>query len=360
MRLMLVAAANSVHTQRWADAFATRGHEVHLVSQHAPAAPLHAAVRLHLLPHLGGLGYLLNRRAARALAERLRPDAVNAHYASGYGTLAPRPGFAPLVLNVWGSDVYEFPDAGPLHRWLLRRNLRRADAVVSTSHAMAERTRQVCPDLGPISVVPFGVDTGLFQPAERPADAPLVIGTVKTLAPKYGIDTLIHAFAILVGSGGLPAARLRIVGGGPERQRLQQLVGSLGLQDRVDLIGPVPHHQVPQELQRLDVYVALSRTNSESFGVAVIEASACGLPVVVSRVGGLPEVVEEGVTGLVVPKEAPEAAAEAISRLARSVELRRSMGLAGRARVLKHYAWPACVDLQLAVIENAIKASRAR
>lgn len=360
MRLMLVAAANSVHTRRWADAFCARGHEVHLVSLHTPAAPYPADVRIHLFPYRGGAGYLLNRSAVRELAVKLRPDAVNAHYASGYGTLAPRLPFSPLVLNVWGSDVYEFPDTSPMHRWLLRRNLQRADAVVSTSHAMAQRTRQVCPALGSISVVPFGVDTERFKPAGARGNCPLVIGTVKTLAPKYGIDTLIHAFAILVGSGNHPGARLRIVGGGPERQRLQQLVDSLGLQDRVDLIGPVPHHQVPEELRRLDIYVALSRTDSESFGVAVIEASACGLPVVVSRVGGLPEVVEEEVTGLVVPKEAPAAAAAALSRLACSAELRRTMGLAGRARVLKQYAWPACVDLQLTVIENAIKAARAR
>lgn len=357
MRLMLVAAANSVHTRRWADAFAARGHEVHLVSQHAPATPFDPAVRVHLFPHRSGTGYLLNRRSVRDLAIRLRPDAVNAHYASGYGTLAPRLDFAPLVLNVWGSDVYEFPDASPMHRWLLRRNLLRADAVVSTSHTMAERTKKVCPALKAISVVPFGVDTDRFIPAAR-AHGPLVIGTVKTLAMKYGIDTLMRAFALLAVEPGLEAARLRIVGGGPEQQPLKELARSLGIRDRIDLIGPVPHDRVPDELRRLDIYAALSRADSESFGVAVIEASACGLPVVVSRVGGLPEVVQEDVTGLVVPKEDPKAAAHALLRLARSVELRRSMGGAGRARVLERYAWPVCVDLQLAIINNAVSGLR--
>jgi len=357
MRLLLVAAANSVHTRRWATAFAERGHEVHVITQHAAESSCPDGVRIHRLPHWGGLGYFLNRGKAHRLARSLRPDAINAHYATGYGLLAPRIPSAPLVLNVWGSDVYEFPETSPLHRWLLCRNLLRADAVVSTSQVMAERTRAVCPRLDAITVVPFGVDTERFSPAQR-ASGDLVVGTVKTLAPKYGIDTLIEAFAMLTRMEGMNSARLRIVGGGPAGAELQSLAEELGVRDRVDFAGPVPHERVPDELRKLDVYVALSRAESESFGVAVIEASACGLPVVVSRVGGLPEVVEEGATGIVVPKENARAAAEAISKLLGDARERRRMGEAGRGRVLREYEWKACVDRQLAVIEAAVASHR--
>ena len=105
------------------------------------------------------------------------------------------------------------------------------------------------------------------------------------------------------------------------------------------------------------MYVALSR--SESFGVAVIEASACGLPVVVSNVGGLPEVVEQGVTGFIVPPEDPAAAADALEQLLASKELRERMGSAGRDRVERLYAWEACVDRQIAVLRSAIDRKRA-
>ncbi|MBK6342521.1 MAG: glycosyltransferase [Flavobacteriales bacterium] len=357
MKLLLVAAANSIHTRRWAHAFAEHGHEVHVVSQHAPREPYGSDVRIHLLPHHGGLGYVLNRAAARRIANGIRPDAINAHYASGYGTLAPRIEGVPLILNVWGSDVYEFPDTSLLHRWLLRRNLLRADAVVSTSRVMAERTRLICPDLAAIDVVPFGVDTERFSPMPK-ADGPMVIGTVKTLAPKYGIDTLIQAFGLIAHESGLEQSRLRLVGDGPQRKPLEALARSLRITDRVDFIGNVPHDRVPAELLKLDVYAALSRRDSESFGVAVIEASACGLPVVVSRVGGLPEVVDEGRSGLVVPKEDPKAAADALLSLARDASLRKSMGEAGRALVLARYAWSDCVDRQLTVIEAAIETMR--
>lgn len=353
MRLLLVAAASSVHTWRWCTAFAERGHEVHLLTQHAEGAPYREGVRTHLLPHRSGLGYLLNRSVAARLARSLRPDAINAHYASGYGTLAPRLEGAPLILNVWGSDVYEFPETSALHRWLLRRNLMRADAVVSTSEVMAARTRAICPELDEISVVPFGVDARVFCPAPR-RHADLVVGTVKALAPKYGIDTLVEAFALVIRRDGMDRVRLRIVGDGPSRGGIESLAARLGVRERVDFIGPVAHERVPEELQRLDVYVALSRAESESFGVAVIEASACGLPVVVSRVGGLPEVVEDGVTGIVVPKEDPTSAATAIAALLQDEAKRADMGAKGRGRVLGHYEWETCVDRQLAVIGSAI------
>lgn len=342
MRVLLVGAASSVHLLRWANALAGRGHEVHVATQHAPLAGYGGGVTLHRLPHLAGAGYLFNRFALRRLVDRIVPDVVNAHYASGYGTLAVKPAGAPLVLNVWGSDVYEFPDASPLHRWLLRRNLRRADAVVSTSEVMARRTARVCPGLMPITVVPFGVDTQRFAPRPAAHDA-LVVGTVKALAPKYGIDLLLRAFARL-SAGRMEPVRLRIVGDGPERSALGQLAAALGIQGRVDFVGAVPHDQVPDELNRLDVYVALSRTHSESFGVAVIEASACGLPVVVSEAGGLPEVVERDGTGFIVPMEDDQAAAERIAELLADAALRARMGAAGRQRVVERYGWNDCVD----------------
>ena len=94
------------------------------------------------------------------------------------------------------------------------------------------------------------------------------------------------------------------------------------------IAGPVPHEKVPDILGQLDIYVAASRW--ESFGVAVLEAAACGLPVVVSDVGGLPEVVEHGITGFVVRREDPGSVADALIRLVSSGELRRRMGDAAR------------------------------
>jgi L-malate glycosyltransferase len=352
MTIALLSAASSIHTIRWANAFVERGHAVHLITVHAPGQGLSKAVSLHQLPFMGGMGYLLNGRRLKTLLQRLKPDVVNAHYATGYGTLARWCKDFSVVLNVWGSDVFEFPEKSFFHRTWLLRNLRTADQLISTSEFMAQHVALLSPKLPPLAVVPFGVDTVDFRPAsQRRIDGPLMIGTVKSLAPIYGIDILIKAFAIVVRAGRYKV-RLRIVGSGPQLGELQTLVRTLDVHEHVDFIGAVPHSRVPDELRSMDIFVALSR--SESFGVAVIEASACGLPVVVSDVGGLPEVVEDGITGFVVPVEDAQAAAVKLEELLASAELRQRMGAAGRANVQDCYRWAHCVDRQLAVFQQVV------
>lgn len=360
MKVLLLSGASSIHTIRWANAYAERGLEVHLVTQHDPVEAPDPRVQLHRFPHRRGLGYLLNGPRLRRLIDRLAIDVVNAHYATGYGTLARWVKRAPLVLNVWGSDVYDFPEAGPVHRWLVRRNLLRADRVVSTSHAMAARTKAICPGLKEITVVPFGVDTHRFAPpAMKPEDRPFVVGTVKSLAPKYGIDVLIRAFAQFAARSSDPV-ELHLVGSGPQEGELKALAQELGVADRVRFKGRVAHAQVPAELQRMHLYAALSALDSESFGVAVIEASACGLPVLVSDVGGLPEVVVDGATGWVVPRGAIGPAAERMAEALASPELRARMGAAGVVHVRKAYEWSHNVDGLLRVLKEVTKAGGAK
>lgn len=353
MRIALLASAENVHTVRWANALARAGHTVHLISQHAFADSLDTAVERHGLAHRGGTGYVRNAPALRTLLGTLRPDLLNAHYASGYGTLARLSGFRPGVLSVWGSDVFDFPGRSALHHWWLKGNLRAADRITSASRVMAGRVAGMIGTSPPTDVVPFGVEMDVFSVCRSPRapDAALVIGTVKSLAPQYGIDVLLRAFAQVCahfergGADRARALRLRIVGGGPDAATLVELARGLGIADRVDFVGRVEHAQVPAELGKLDIYVALSRR--ESFGVAVVEACACGVPVVVSDVGGLPEVVRDGVTGFVVPSEDHAAAAAVLARLVEDEDLRLRTGMAARAHVERLYDWDLSVRMML-------------
>jgi glycosyltransferase involved in cell wall biosynthesis len=365
MKVLLLSGANTVHTPRWANGLVAAGISVVCASQHEfMSFAWDERVERVRLPHSPKWGYLVNGRCvARLFAER-GCDLLNAHYATGYGLLAKRSGVRPRVLSVWGSDVYDFPDKSPLHRQLVRSTLRSADLVTSTSHVMAQQVERVLHPLRPstpLVITPFGVDTSRFAPVQA-VDAtpgqPLVIGTVKKLERKYGIDTLIHAFARLAPpEGGVPP-ELCLVGEGAQRSELQALTAELGVTQRVHFAGAIPHVQVPERLRSFDIFVAASRLDSESFGVAVIEASACGLPVVVTRTGGLPEVVREDETGLIVERENPSELAQALQRLLGDAGLRARLGQAGRRHVQANYEWAVCVQRMIGSYERALRAAR--
>ena len=150
------------------------------------------------------------------------------------------------------------------------------------------------------------------------------------------------------------ASALLVVGDGPQRAELEALARSLGVADRVRFVGAVAHAEVPDWLNRLDVYVAMSRLDSESFGVAAVEASACALPVLVSDVDGLREVVIDRETGLVLPRDDAAALARALAQLFDVPELRARLGQAGRLHVMARYEWSHCVDLMLASYRRVI------
>ena len=196
MRLALLAKRHSIHSVRWANALAQRGHEVHLISAERHGEPLDPAVEVHFLPLPPPLGFYLDAPALRRLLRSLRPDLLNAHFASGYGTLARLAGFRPTVLSVWGSDVFDFPRKSRWHAGLIAANLSFADVVTSTSEVMARQTSTLAP-LERLTVVPFGIDLERFAPRSVEERPTLTIGTVKTLSAKYGIDTLLRAFAEL-------------------------------------------------------------------------------------------------------------------------------------------------------------------
>ena len=364
-RIALLGPAISIHLQRWAQALAARGHAVCVLTQDpCERGLLPANADIIVLPHRGLRGYFQNAWAARRALKAWRPDIVNAHYASGYGTTAMLCGVRPVLLSVWGADVYDFPYEGALKGRLVRANLRSATAIASTSHAMARQVQRLVPEIAEIAVTPFGVDVTRFAPlpGRRAADC-ITLGTVKTLAPKYGVDLLLRAFAGLLGDERIRAlarpCRLLIVGDGPQRAELQALAAQLGVAERTEFAGAVPHAAVPDWLNRLDIYAAPSRLDSESFGVAIIEAGACALPVVVSDVGGLPEVVCDGETGFVVPREDAAALQAALTRLVLDAPLRERLGTQGRAHVAAAYDWNHCVDLMEQAYARTIAASGA-
>lgn len=339
MRIAFLAGHSSVHTVKWVNEMALRGHEVHLITMHPGTEALHPSIRVYQLPFKPPYGYYFNAKHLRKLLHKIQPDLLNTHYASGYGTLARLSGFHPNLLSIWGSDVFDFPYESKIKMKIMQRNLAYADQIASTSNIMRQQAEKICRPNKEIAITPFGVDCERFKPTKIDkiyTDNPIRIGTVKRMESKYGISTLIEAFA-LIKSRYKGNSELILVGGGPEEDNLKKLAQRLNVYEYTDFVGPVPHYMVPEYLNSFDIYVALS--NSESFGVAIIEASACGVPVVVSDAGGLPEVVVDGETGYIVPPNNPEEAADRMLRLLNNPSLRVTMGEEGRRFVLNNYEW---------------------
>jgi len=363
-KIAILGAGNSIHTRRWVNSLAERGHTVHLISLHKVEGVNLPPSQIHQLSFSAPWGYVLNSIRVRRILKEVSPDLFHVHYASGYGTLGTLSMFQPRIVSVWGQDIFNFPYESIYSRILILLNLRTANWICSTSRVMALQTVRVLKStVGRISVTPFGVDTDVFLPRDSVRErlqTDIVVGTVKTLSPKYGIDTLIQGFAQareqLLSTHPEHARRmkLRIVGGGEGRAPLEALVEKSGIRDVTTFVGFVDHLQVPAELKKLDIYVAMSREESESFGVAIIEASSCALPVVVSEVGGLKEVVLNGVTGTTLPKERFDLLARELVRLVLDEESRIQLGLQGRQHVIERYGWEGCVDSMENVYSSVI------
>jgi glycosyltransferase involved in cell wall biosynthesis len=217
---------------------------------------------------------------------------------------------------------------------LVRAVTRRLDALVSVSDASA-RAIELSLGLprGRVGTIYNGVDIGTGAGAEGSATKATgrsgpVVGAVGRLAPEKGMDVLLQAMAQV------PGTRVVMAGDGPEREPLERLAHELGIASLVTLAGwveaPWPDHFVP------DVLVVPSRR--EGFGLAAAEALMAGIPVVASAVGGLPEVLEDGASGLLVPPEDPAALAHAIETVLsdnESTRMRVARGLESARRRFK-------------------------
>ncbi|MGB9824099.1 MAG: glycosyltransferase family 4 protein [Candidatus Hydrothermia bacterium] len=369
MKVLILSRGDSVHTQRWVNSLFQKGVDVYLlclgkVELSEFEIPEEKIISVGFPDFHSASGvkrwlYFAYIPKVKRLIERVKPDIIHAHYATTYGFLGAVSGFHPFVLSVWGSDIYDFPEKSILHKLLVKFSINSADEITSTSHVMADEAKKYLSknNKSKICVIPFGVDTQIFKPSEKNPESRdfIVIGTVKSLEKKYGIDTLIESFAILRRRYPDLPLKLVIVGDGSEKERLISLAQNLGIFEDVNFVGHVRNRKVPEFLNSFDIFVALSRL--ESFGVAVVEAMACGKPVVVSNIGGLKEVVEKGVSGLIVPPENPEEAAKAIETLIFNEDLRREMGKNARERVLRLYDWNKNVEMMLSLYQKVLSST---
>jgi glycosyltransferase involved in cell wall biosynthesis len=310
--------------------------------------------------------YLEAQYVSTLAASRARQaDVIHAHWAIPTGPaalLAARRLRLPSVITMHGGDVYVNPEQGydfPT-RWYvrpaLRWTLRHADALTAiTEDCRQHALRAGAPDAS-VHIVFNGTDLRRFspEPGGKPVDprfGPNMIFACRQLFPRKGIRFLIEAAAQLTAR--FPDLHLVLAGDGFERPELVALAERLGIGPRVTFLGWVPNTALPPYYRAAAVSVIPSL--EEGFGIPAAEAMGCEVPVVATDAGGLPEVVEHGVTGLVVPRGDSTALAGAIGSLLEDPALRLRMGQAGRERALKHFDWDRTAE-QFEAVYRAIGA----
>jgi starch synthase len=303
-------------------------------------------------PH--GLG-IIAPAMVRAILEK-GADIIHAH---SYGQFPTFAGSLASALDHSILIVTPHSDAGrpswskrQFDRVVPRLTLKAATRVIAVSEHEAACLLRMGVARDRIRVIPNGVDVEEFAGVGTRRDREGLVGLfVGRLDPdQKGLDVLIRAMAMLPRS---PPLRLRLVGedwGGAEL--LRQLAQRLGVADRLSYIGKLSRSELVKEFAEADFLVLPSRF--EPFGVVILEAMAAGLPVIASRVGGIPEIVAEGRTGLLVEPDSPDALAESLEHLSQDESLRHSMGRAARERV-EEYAWDSIVPRILSVFVEALE-----
>lgn len=353
MKICFLAPSNSIHTIKWVNTLSERGYDISLLTMHEyDIHEFNKNIRIFKLKYSVPLGYYLNMFQAKKLIDEIKPDIVHAHYASGYGTLGRLINYEPTMLSVWGSDIYIYPYKNKFNMWNIKRNLDAADVIGSTSEDMKQQIIKVNGEDNDISVTPFGIDVTQFSPIQKQTSNTITIGTVKSMEPVYGIDYLLQAFKIILTKVPQHIQLEFLLVGGGKVEFYRNLSKKLGIDHLTRFTDQITHDEVPKYLNKLDIYCAPSL--SESFGVAALEASACGLPVVVSNVGGFPEIVKENQTGYLVPPQNTEVLANKILDLVLDENKRKSFGRNGRIFVLENYDWENNVDTMEKVYGNLL------
>ena len=350
----------SIHVQEVVRALGRRGFDVELHVARVggdPPASLASVPIVRLPRHRGDdprqrelAAIEANAALTRSLASRPAYDLVYERHSlwSSAAMEFARATGTPGVLEVNAPLVEE----QAIHRSLLHRELAQAaveqacgaaSLLIAVSDGVATHLRRMGGAPGRVHVVPNGVDPARFPPRPARRNEAFTIGFVGSLKSWHGLPIAVDAFARL--HRRRPESRLLVVGEGPERESLTKALAEVGLSSSVRLTGAVRAAEVPRWLESMDVGVA-PYAKAEGFyfsPLKIFEYMAAGLPVVASRIGQIPEIVDDGCNGLLCTPGDPKDLAAALDRLAADSDLRDRLGRNARDTALHKHTWDAVV-----------------
>lgn len=299
-----------------------------------------------------------SRRAVRTAAARFRPDVMHVHWWFP-GGLAVWPGSAqgiPWVLTSHGTDLFLL-DRFPAARAVAGPIFRRATEVTVISSPLVPRAERLGVGTDRITVIPMPLTESVFgSPANAQDRDPGHVLFVGRLVERKGVEFAIRALKVLTERG--RDLTFSIVGDGPEREALERLTDALDLRHRVGFVGALPPQEVARWYRRAAVLVFPTVTDwkgeQEGFGMVLVEAMRAGLPIVASRSGGIPDVIRDGDTGVLVAERDVDGLAEAIEGLIGDADRRTALAAAAQRDVQARFAPASIAERFEAVYRRAV------
>ena len=358
-KLLLLGDINSVHLQKWisalCDEFDIAVFSLDPLTNSTFIDEQNLKIKICTNNHPSTntrfkISYLMSFFKLRQFARSFEPDIVHAHYATSYGLLGSLLKHRLFFVSVWGTDVYQFPQNSFIHRKILDHVFECAKKIFSTSESMKNEIQQYIAK--EVSVIPFGIDLNRFKKMDTSiSNSEFCVGTVKSLEPVYRIDLLIRGFALFRNK--FKTGKCFIYGKGFLEKELKDLIEILGMSEHILLQGWIDNAKVPDVLNSFDVFCAFSER--ESFGVSVIEASSCELPVIVSNAEGFMEVVEHNKTGIILEEANADSVAKALEYIHDDPDNAILLGQKGREFVKSNYNWQENVKIQVNHYKSELK-----
>jgi len=351
MRICFLSNARSTHTYRWIQYFADKGHEIHLLSyEEFPFKPVENLTMHRMnsvipknLSWFTFLTMFINSFNVKKLIRSINPDIVHAHYMTDYGLLGYFVNFHPWVITLWGSDILVAPKK-IFNKIMAKFILHSSDLVTCDSNDVKNACLKYIKQPGKVAVIQWGVDVSMFREKRNDRKKPgnITLLSNREFEPNYNIDSIIQTIPSIVEK--YPDVKVILKNFyGTKEPELQQLAGSLNVTKYIEFINKkMDDNELPGMLYRADIFVSVPSSDGSS--MALLEAMACGLPVIVSDLPANHEWITDGWNGFFVPVRNPEKLARSIIQLIEKPDLMQLFGernaqiIRDRADRAKHMA----------------------
>ena len=346
MILLFIADGRSMHTLRWLEYFAQRGHDVHVITYDPLTNPI-KGVKEHIVRSWGKNMYLSfwpRQIRINQIIRDVKPDLIHAHFVTKFGFHLLFVGNYPKILTAWGDDILIIPRSSKILHAFTSHALKAADMIYAVSHDIQNH---IISDFRisekKVRYLPFGVDTKAFSPdfQQHPAQKETItVFSNRRFFPVYDVGTLIEGFAQAYSKNN--HLRLVLKMDGPDEEKFRNLVQTRGLNGVVVFKKKTSYSNnaysdIPRDYRDTDIYITTSL--SDGTPVSLLEAMSSGIPCIATRVGGIPEWIDDEKNGLLISPGSPEEVARALLRLSSDPELCKKLGSAARDTIIQRGEW---------------------